>query len=60
MHGVLLQSVVAGIVAGVTAYASLWTLMRWFKRHEFKALDPFAYYCWAAGAVSLVVLFLHR
>ena len=46
----------AGIVAGVTAYASLWLLMRWFKRHEFKAFDPFAYYCWGAGALALGLL----
>jgi len=25
----------------------------WFWRHDFEALDPFAYYCWAAGAISL-------
>ena len=46
----------AGIIAGVVAYVSLWLLMRWFKRHEFKAFDPFAYYCGAAGAVSLALL----
>ena len=46
----------AGVIAGVTAFASLWVLMRWFKRHEFKAFDPFAYYCWAAGAVALALL----
>jgi undecaprenyl-diphosphatase len=27
--------------------------MHYFKRHDFEALDPFAYYCWAAGAVAL-------
>ncbi len=48
----------AGVIAGVVAYVSLWALMRWFKRHEFKAFDPFAYYCWAAGAAALVVLVL--
>ena len=25
-------------------------LMRYFRRHDFEALDPFAYYCWAVGA----------
>lgn len=50
----------AGVVAGVVAYFSVWGLMRWFRRHEFKAFDPFAYYCWAAGAVSLVVLLVWR
>ncbi len=49
----------AGLIAGVTAYVSVWALMRWFQRQEFKAFDPFAYYCWAAGAISLVLLVLH-
>jgi undecaprenyl-diphosphatase len=43
-------------VAGVAAYVSLWVLMRWFKREEFKAFDPFAYYCWAVGALALGLL----
>ena len=51
-----LMSVGAGVVAGVAAYVSLWILMRWFKREEFKAFDPFAYYCWAAGAIALGLL----
>ena len=49
----------AGLIAGVTAYASVWALMRWFKRQEFKAFDPFALYCCAAGALSLGLLALH-
>ena len=51
-------SVAAGIVAGVTAWISTAILMRYFKRHDFEALDPFAYYCIAVGAVSLVLLLL--
>jgi undecaprenyl-diphosphatase len=47
---------VAGIVAGVTAYASTAFLMHYFRRHDFEALDPFAYYCWAAGLISLALL----
>jgi len=43
----------AGLVAGVTAFLSVAFLMRYFRRHDFEALDPFAYYCWAAGAISL-------
>ncbi len=43
----------AGVVSGVTAFVSVAFLMRYFKRHDFEALDPFAYYCWAAGAISL-------
>ena len=43
----------AGLVAGITAFLSVAFLMRYFKRNDFEALDPFAYYCWAAGAVAL-------
>ena len=49
-------SVLAGLVAGVTAYTSVAVLMRYFRRHDFEALDPFAYYCLAAGAFALVRL----
>jgi undecaprenyl-diphosphatase len=49
----------AGLVAGVTAFLSVAFLMRYFRRHDFEALDPFAYYCWAAGAISLgLILFV--
>jgi undecaprenyl-diphosphatase len=52
--GVLLT---AGILAGVTAYASTAFLMRYFRRREDSAaLDPFAYYCWLAGAAALLFL----
>jgi undecaprenyl-diphosphatase len=46
----------AGAVAGVVAWASVAFLMRYFRRHDIEALDPFAYYCWAAGAVALGLL----
>ena len=49
----------AGLIAGVVAYVSLWALMRWFRRHEFKAFDPFALYCAAAGVAAFVLLALH-
>ena len=49
----------AGLIAGVTAYLSVWALMRWFKQREFKAFDPFAIYCGAAGAIALALLVLH-
>ena len=49
-------AVTAGGVAGVTAYASIAALMRYFKRHDFEALDPFAYYCVAAGGLALAWL----
>jgi undecaprenyl-diphosphatase len=46
---------VAGVVAGITAYASTAFLMRYFGRHDFEALDPFAYYCVAAGVIALAL-----
>ncbi len=46
----------AGVVAGVVAFVSTWILMRYFKRHDFQALNPFAYYCWAVGGLSVVLL----
>ena len=30
--------------------------MYFFKRHDFQALNPFAYYCLAAGLVAVVLL----
>jgi undecaprenyl-diphosphatase len=48
---------VAGIVAGLTAYASTAFLMRYFHNHEESpALDPFAYYCCLAGTLALLYL----
>jgi undecaprenyl-diphosphatase len=50
---------VAGLVAGITAYASTAFLMRYFRsREESPALDPFAYYCWLAGGAALLYLVL--
>jgi undecaprenyl-diphosphatase len=48
---------VAGAVAGITAYLSTAFLMRYFNRHDFEALDPFAYYCWGAGLIAFALLF---
>jgi undecaprenyl-diphosphatase len=48
---------IVGLVAGVTAFASTAFLMRYFRRREENpALDPFAYYCWAVGALALIYL----
>jgi undecaprenyl-diphosphatase len=47
----------AGLAAAVTAYASTAFLLRYFRRREENpALDPFAYYCWAAGALAFAYL----
>ncbi len=54
--GVLEMSLLAAVVAGITALLSTWFLMRYFRNHDSWALNPFAYYCVAAGAISLGVL----
>ncbi|MGH6798381.1 MAG: undecaprenyl-diphosphate phosphatase [Roseiarcus sp.] len=50
------MAVLSGAVAGIVAYLSLTFLMRYFNKHEFEAMSPFAYYCWAAGAISLAII----
>jgi undecaprenyl-diphosphatase len=52
----LTEALAGGIVAAVTAYASTAFLMYFFKRHDFQALNPFAYYCLAAGLVAWLLL----
>jgi undecaprenyl-diphosphatase len=54
--GVFRLSAVAAVVAGVTAFASTAFLMRYFRQHDAWALNPFAYYCFVAGAGSLILL----
>jgi undecaprenyl-diphosphatase len=56
--GVLTMSVIAAVAAGITALLSTAFLMRYFRQHDAWALNPFAYYCLAVGAISLVVLFV--
>ena len=51
-------ALLAGLCAGVTAYLSIAFLMRYFGKHDFEALDPFAYYCAGAGALALALLVL--
>ncbi len=46
----------AGAAAGLVAFASVWALMRWFRRNEVNAMLPFAVYCWLAGALVLAFL----
>jgi undecaprenyl-diphosphatase len=52
------MAILSGVVAGVVAYASLAFLMRWFHKHELESLTPFAYYCLAAGVISLGAIML--
>ncbi len=54
--GVFELSAVAAVAAGLTAYASTWFLMRYFRRHDSWALTPFAVYCMVAGLGSLAFL----
>lgn len=54
--GMTLLALLAGIVAGVMAWLSVFILMHYFRRREFEALDPFAYYCIAFGAATLFAL----
>ena len=42
----------AAVVAGAVAFASTAFLMRYFRDHDEWALNPFAYYCLAAGGLS--------
>ncbi|WP_428485427.1 undecaprenyl-diphosphate phosphatase [Rhodopila sp.] len=56
--GVLTTSVIAAVVAGITALLSTAFLMRYFRQHDAMALNPFAYYCVLAGGISLAVLLL--
>jgi len=55
--GVFEMSAIAAVVAGVTAFASTAFLMRYFRRHDAWALNPFAYYCIALGLGSLALLY---
>ena len=48
-------ALLGGVVAGTVAYVSTAVLMRYFKTHEVNALLPFAVYCVALGAITLVV-----
>ncbi len=57
-HGLLTQALVGGTLAGIAAYLSTWFLMRYFKRHEIRALRPFGIYCVALGAATLVYSFV--
>jgi undecaprenyl-diphosphatase len=47
------------VLSGVAAYLSTKFLMKYFETGR---LDPFAYYCWGAGIISLILLIfvLHR
>ena len=56
--GVFQQAFFAAVLAGVTAWLSTAFLMRYFRGHDDWALNPFAYYCLAAGIGSAAFLLL--
>jgi len=49
-------AILAGVIAGATAFISTVILMRWFKTHEARGFNPFAVYCAVAGLASLFIL----
>jgi undecaprenyl-diphosphatase len=51
-HVVALQAIVGGILAGITAYASVVFLTRYFKHND---LRPFGWYCLLAGAAAFTL-----
>ncbi len=51
-HVVALQAVLGGILAGVTAYASVAFLTRYFKHND---LRPFGWYCLLAGGAAFIL-----
>jgi undecaprenyl-diphosphatase len=57
-HGTFTTASFAAVIAGLTAWASTWFLMRYFRAHEDWALGPFAIYCVVAGLGSFAVLML--
>lgn len=60
MHGGFSSlALLSGVLAGAAAFASTWLVMHWFKRHEFKAFDPFAWWCWGFGGLSLTLILTH-
>jgi len=54
--GITRLAFASGALAGIVAFISVWGLMRYFKMHDFQALNPFAYYCWAFGFMALTLL----
>jgi len=55
-HGAFGISVLAALVAGLTALASTAFLMKYFRENDRWALNPFAYYCILAGMASAAFL----
>ena len=56
--GVFSTAAIAAVVAGVTAWLATWFLMRYFRRNDEMALNPFAAYCAVGGLGSIAWLLL--
>ncbi len=56
--GVFATASIAAVVAGITALASTWILMRLFRRHDSWSLAPFGVYCIVFGAFGLALFSL--
>lgn len=56
--GVFATAAIAAVAAGVTALLATWFLMRYFRRNDEMALNPFAAYCVLLGLGSLAWLAL--
>lgn len=54
--GVFTLAAGAAVIAGITAYLSTMFLMRYFRRNEDWALNPFGYYCIVLGAGAIAWL----
>jgi undecaprenyl-diphosphatase len=54
--GVFQLSVIAAVIAGITAFLSTAFLMRYFRGQDTLALNPFAYYCFVVGLGSIAYL----
>jgi undecaprenyl-diphosphatase len=52
-HVVLQQSLIGGVLAGLTAYISVAFLTRYFQTHD---LRPFGWYCLIAGGAALALV----
>jgi undecaprenyl-diphosphatase len=50
---ILLMILAGMVICGITAFLSTKFLMKYFETGR---LDPFAYYCWGAGLVSILLL----
>ncbi len=51
-HVVALQAILGGILAGITAYASVAFLTRYFEHND---LRPFGWYCLVAGGAAFIL-----